>query len=151
MAEAVWTQRRLDVRYERANRAVADRVLEPLGLVLKAGTWYLVARPAADDGRGPRTYRVSRVHAAAMRDEAFERPDGFDLETFWADYQRGYAERVYSATAVVRLSPQGRELLFLIGTIAARRARATMSAPDADGWVTARRARSSRCATASTR
>jgi predicted DNA-binding transcriptional regulator YafY len=138
VAEAAWTQRRLDVRYERANRVVTDRVLEPLGLVLKAGTWYLVAQPAAADGRGPRTYRVSRVHAAAMRPDSFRRPGGFDLEGFWADYQRGYEKRVYSETAVVRLSPQGRELLFLVGPIAARRARATMSEPDADGWVTAR-------------
>jgi predicted DNA-binding transcriptional regulator YafY len=133
IAEAVWTQHRLDVRYERANRAVADRVLDPLGLVLKAGTWYVVA--AADDGRGPRTYRISRVHSAAVRDEAFDRPADFDLEAFWADYQRGYVERVYRERAVVRLSPQGRELLFLIGTIPARRARAGMSAPDRDGWA----------------
>jgi predicted DNA-binding transcriptional regulator YafY len=133
VAEAAWTQRRIDVRYERANRAVADRVLDPLGLVLKAGTWYLVAR--AGDAREPRTYRVSRVLAAAVRDEEFDRPAGFDLESFWADYQRGYAERVYSETALVRLSPAGRELLFLIGTIAARRARADMSEPEPDGWV----------------
>src|SRR4051812_35551592 len=113
IAEAAWLRRRVDVRYERANRAVADRVLEPLGLVLKAGTWYLVARPAADDGRGPRTYRVSRVHAAALGAESFERPADFDLEAFWAEYQRGYEERVYRETALVRLSAPGRELLFL--------------------------------------
>jgi predicted DNA-binding transcriptional regulator YafY len=135
IAEAVWTERRVDVRYERANRAIGKRLLDPLGLVLKAGTWYVVGVPVPDDGRGPRTYRVSRVLAAAVRDEAFERPAGFDLEAFWADYQRGYAERVYTDTAVVRLSPAGRELLFLVGTIAARRARAEMSEPDADGWT----------------
>lgn len=138
IAEAVWRQHRVEVRYERSNRAVVDRLLEPLGLVLKAGTWYLVAVPAADDGRGPRTYRVSRVHAAAVREEAFERPDGFDLEAFWAGYQRGYEKRVYREEALVRLSPAGRELLFLVGTIAARRARAEMSEPDADGWITTR-------------
>jgi predicted DNA-binding transcriptional regulator YafY len=138
IADAVWSQRQLDVRYERANRQLGERRLEPLGLVLKAGTWYLVAAPAPADGRGPRTYRVSRVHAAALRDETFERPAGFDLEAFWAEYQRGYEKRVYSETALVRLAPQGRELLFLVGPIAARRARAEMSEPDADGWVTTR-------------
>jgi predicted DNA-binding transcriptional regulator YafY len=138
IAEAVWTQRCIDVRYERANRVVVDRVLAPLGLVLKAGTWYLVARPVDPDGRGPRTYRVSRVHAAAVRDEEFDRPRGFDLETFWADYQRGYEKRVYSGTALIRLSPAGRELLFLVGPIASRRARAEMSEPDATGWTRTR-------------
>jgi predicted DNA-binding transcriptional regulator YafY len=137
VAEAAWLRRRVDVRYERANRAVVERVLEPLGLVLKAGTWYLVARPTGD-GRGPRTYRVSRVHAAALRADGFERPDGFDLETFWAEYQRGYELRVYRETATIRLSAAGQQLLFLVGTIPARRARAEASAPDADGWVTTR-------------
>lgn len=148
IAEAVWTQRRVDVRYERANRVVADRVLEPLGLVLKAGTWYVVAGSAgsaeparsaeAGKRRGARTYRVSRVHAAAVRDEPFERPAGFELEAFWTDYQRGYEQRVYRESALVRLAPEGRELLFLLGTVPARRARADMSVPDADGWNTAR-------------
>jgi len=136
IAEAAWLGRRVEVRYERADRTVVDRRLEPLGLVLKAGTWYLVARP--DDGRGPRTYRVSRVHAAAMVDEPFDRPAGFDLEAFWADYQRGYEARVYREEAVVRLAPEGRQLLFLVGTIPARRARAAMSEPDPDGWSTTR-------------
>jgi predicted DNA-binding transcriptional regulator YafY len=81
---------------------------------------------------------VSRVHAAAVRDEPFARPSGFDLEAFWADYQRGYEERVYSEVALVRLSPEGRQLLFLVGPIAARRARAVMSEPDDDGWTTTR-------------
>ena len=138
VAEAAWTGRRVDVRYERANRVIVERVLEPLGLVLKAGTWYLVAAPAGGDARGPRTYRVSRVHAAAVRDEPFERPAGFDLEAFWVDYQRGYEKRVYTEAALVRLSPEGRQLLFLVGSIAARRARAEMSEPDADGWTTTR-------------
>jgi predicted DNA-binding transcriptional regulator YafY len=135
VAEAVWSQRRLDVRYERANREVGPRLLDPLGLVLKAGTWYLVAQPHPDDGRGPRTYRVSRVHAAAVRDEEYERPAGFDLEAFWTEYQRGYERRVYRESASVRLSPTGRELLFLVGPIAARRARAQMSEPDRTGWT----------------
>jgi predicted DNA-binding transcriptional regulator YafY len=136
IAEAVWTARRVDVRYERANRELGTRVLDPLGLVLKAGTWYLVASPQPPDGRGPRTYRVSRVHAAALRDEPVTRPSDFELEAFWADYQRGYERRVYRESALVRLSPAGRELLFLVGPIPARRARTKMSEPDADGRTT---------------
>lgn len=134
VADAVWSQRCVEVRYERANRVVVDRILEPLGLVLKAGTWYLVAS-VADDGRGPRTYRVSRVRSAAVRDEGFERPDGFDLEKHWADYQREYEQRIFRATATIRLSPDGRSLLFLIGSAAARAGHAAMQPADADGWA----------------
>lgn len=134
IAEAVWGERRLHVRYERSNRSVVDRVLEPLGLVLKAGTWYLVAS-AVPDHHGPRAYRVSRVHLAAALDAPFERPAGFDLERHWQDYQRGYQDRVYRERALVRLSPAGRELLFLLGTVAARAARAAMQPADAHGWA----------------
>ena len=135
IADAVWTQRRLRVRYERANRAVVDRVLEPLGLVLKAGTWYLVASVPADH-RGPRTYRVSRVHAAAVLDESFDRPRGFNLEAHWTGYQRDYEQRIFHDTATIRLNATGRQLLFLIGAAAARAGHAAMSEPDADGWTT---------------
>ena len=132
VAEAVWTQRRLDVRYERADRTVDERVLEPLGLVLKAGTWYFVARRP---GRSARTYRVSRVHLARVVDEPFDRPDDFVLEDFWAGYQRDYERRVFSGSARVRVSAQGVGLLFLLGTTAARAARAALTPPDASGWA----------------
>jgi predicted DNA-binding transcriptional regulator YafY len=134
VADAVWSQRCVQVRYERANRVVVERILEPLGLVLKAGTWYLVASVAAD-GRGPRTYRVSRVRSAVVLDQRFERPADFDLETHWAQYQRDYERRIFHATATIRLSPDGRSLLFLIGTAAARAGHAAMEPPDADGWA----------------
>jgi predicted DNA-binding transcriptional regulator YafY len=134
IADAVWSERRVEVRYERANRAVVERVLEPLGLVLKAGTWYLVAG-VRGDARGPRTYRVSRVLAAAVLDEPVQRPAGFDLAAHWGEYQRGYTRRVYRETATIRLSEAGRQLLFLVGRIPAREGHRAMGAPDADGWA----------------
>lgn len=134
MAEAAWTTRRVAVRYERANRAVVDRVLEPLGLVLKAGTWYLVAR-AVGGPDTPRTYRVSRIRSAALTDQSFARPPGFDLERHWNDYQRDYAERVYREQADVRVDAAGRDLLFLLGPVPARRAHAALGEVDADGWA----------------
>ncbi|MFN2519203.1 MAG: helix-turn-helix transcriptional regulator [Jatrophihabitantaceae bacterium] len=134
VADAVWSQRRVDVRYERANRGIVDRTLEPLGLVLKGGTWYLVAQPGSD-GHGPRTYRISRVRTAVVLDETFERPDGFDLATHWADYQREYEQRIFRATARIRLSADGRSLLFLIGTAAAHAGHAAMEPADSEGWA----------------
>jgi predicted DNA-binding transcriptional regulator YafY len=134
VADAVWAQHQVRVRYERANRLVVERVLEPLGLVLKAGTWYVVASVAGDE-RGPRTYRVSRIRTAARLAEGFERPDGFDLETHWAVYQRDYERRIFRDTATIRVSEQGRSLLFLIGSAAARAGHQAMQPPDADGWM----------------
>lgn len=80
LSEAVWSDRRVEVSYHRKDRAVR-RTLDPLGLVLKAGTWYLVA---AHRGR-PRSYRVSRVVASRVLDDVAQRPDGFELSTWWSD------------------------------------------------------------------
>jgi predicted DNA-binding transcriptional regulator YafY len=137
IADAAWTQRRLRVRYERSRHDLVQRTLDPLGIVLKAGSWYLVATVAdrAAESGAPRTYRVSRMHEVAVLDDRFERPDSFDLRTHWDAYQADYAQRIYRETATVRLSAAGRELLFLLGPIAVRAARAGMGSQDADGWA----------------
>ncbi|HEV2374433.1 MAG TPA: WYL domain-containing protein [Streptosporangiaceae bacterium] len=66
-----------------------DCRLEPLGLVLKAGTWYLVA----SEGTAVRGYRVGRFERVRLTDERFSRPPRFDLAAFWAawceEFERG--------------------------------------------------------------
>jgi predicted DNA-binding transcriptional regulator YafY len=83
LASATWQERRLTARY-REGRRVVRRTLDPLGLVLKAGAWYLVARRSA----GMRVYRVSRFVSVRIRDDGFERPDDFDLAAFWEEWSR---------------------------------------------------------------
>jgi predicted DNA-binding transcriptional regulator YafY len=85
LARAVWEDRVLEMVYDRGDQKVERRV-EPLGLVLKAGTWYLVAR----SGDQHRTYRVSRVVEATVTLEAFERPADFELADFWAESIAAY-------------------------------------------------------------
>jgi len=73
---AVFTDRRLRLRYRSSgHRSASERVVDPYGLVCKAGTWYLVADQAGE----PRLFRVSRV-ASAVTDEApVRRRDGVKL------------------------------------------------------------------------
>jgi predicted DNA-binding transcriptional regulator YafY len=80
LAGALWRGRRLDIRY-REGSAVVSRRLHPLGLVLKAGVWYLLARRRGEE----RVYRVSRIVSAREREESCERPPDFDLAAAWAD------------------------------------------------------------------
>ncbi|MEU0272399.1 WYL domain-containing protein [Streptomyces sp. NPDC006307] len=107
--DAVLTQRVVDVRYRRwrAPQEV-DRRLRPYGLVLKSGTWYVVA--AAENGTAT-TYRVSQVLDAVVGDERFDRPRDFDLGAYWASYLDDFQARRYTGTATVRLSPVGRRRL----------------------------------------
>jgi predicted DNA-binding transcriptional regulator YafY len=76
--------------------------LEPYGLVLKAGRWYVVA---GAEGSGPRTFRVDQILELATSDEEFTRPEAFDLAAYWTAYQRDFHDRLYRAEAVVRLAP----------------------------------------------
>jgi predicted DNA-binding transcriptional regulator YafY len=78
VAEAVWESRPLAMTYAGPDGRVERRV-EPLGLVLKADTWYLVARR----DHLLRTYRVSRILEATCLPARFERPEAFDLASHW--------------------------------------------------------------------
>ena len=78
--DALWSDRRLRLRYRRSLDRVVARTVEPYGLVCKAGTWYMLAGVEGE----PRVYRISRIEDAAITDETFERPAGFDLRSAWA-------------------------------------------------------------------
>ena len=130
VADAVWNQRRLRVRY-RSVSGEAVRTLEPLGVVLKAGVWYVVARSSGQ----VRTYRVSRVLEVQLLDERFERPQGFDLASSWRAWSRRFETAVYRGEAVVRLAPGTLDRLYrLLGPVRARAARESAGPAGEDGW-----------------
>jgi predicted DNA-binding transcriptional regulator YafY len=102
LAGAVWEAQRVQISYRRGERAgTVDRTIEPLGLVLKGGIWYVVARPAESDS--VRTYRVSRVVDAKLLVDRFVRPDGFDLAAHWGESRTAYEQSVERVEVVVRL------------------------------------------------
>jgi predicted DNA-binding transcriptional regulator YafY len=78
IAGALWRGRRIDVRY-REGAAVVSRRLDSLGLVLKAGVWYLLAERRKEE----RVYRVSRIVSASERPETCTRSPDFDLAAAW--------------------------------------------------------------------
>ncbi|GHG35980.1 MULTISPECIES: helix-turn-helix transcriptional regulator [Amycolatopsis] len=130
-AEALWQDRVVEIRYRRWSPApgVVTRRLHPLGLVLKAGVWYLVAGPR------PRTYRVANIEEFRALDEQFTRPAGFDLPAFWRAHVERYEGSEEAETAVVRLSPAGIAALpDILGPRAARLVARTLEPEDAEGW-----------------
>ncbi|MEO3872947.1 YafY family protein [Nonomuraea sp. B12E4] len=133
VADAVWNERRIQVRYRRwkAPQEV-ERRLEPYGLVVKAGRWYLVAGA----GEHVRTYRVSQILDLHPLPEVFTRPDGFDLAAYWQGYLEEFEARLKWGEAVVRLSPAGLKRLddlMTPGVVAA--ARESAQPPDEQGWT----------------
>ncbi len=132
IARAVWSERRVAMRYESWKGEVARRV-DPLGLVLKAGVWYLVAR-AATDGKGVRTYRLSNILDLAITDESFKRPDKFDLAAWWIASTRRFEKELVTDVALLRVSASGMKLLHELGAAVAQAAASSSSKPDESGW-----------------
>lgn len=132
VADAVWDDRRLTARYRRPDSEV-ERVLEPYGLVLKAGVWYLVARVNTD----VRVYRVDRFSSVAVADSRFHRDPEFELAAFWEERATQFARSLLRAEVTVRLSEAGRLRLPQV-TDRAAVAEALLAAggPDESGWVT---------------
>src|SRR6266540_313590 len=106
IAAATWQGRRLNARY-REGRRIVRRTLDPLGLVLKGGAWYLVARRSA----GMRVYRVSRFDSVRVREDGFERPDGFDLADYWDEWSRTFEASLPRVEVRVRASELVRRFL----------------------------------------
>ncbi len=130
LSDAVWTSTRIVIGYWRED-SVVERVLEPLGLVLKAGTWYVVA---GVDGQ-IRTYRVSRVDSAALSTERFERPSGFDLAAYWSESTAAYERDVPRIDVDIRVRPDRIERLRSAVSNAVVSAAEPLPGPDPEGWL----------------
>jgi predicted DNA-binding transcriptional regulator YafY len=119
-------RRRLDMLYE-SWRKTARRSVDPLGLVLKAGEWYLVAR----SGKHTLIFRVAAIHEADILDQRFHRPD-CDLPRLWKGLTDEFLQSLRRSTAVIRVAPQAMSLVDRLGSDMAGLLRA--AAADEDGW-----------------
>ena len=99
--DAVARERRLAFDYTKANGERAPRTVDPLGLVAKGMSWYLVARGA----NGIRTYRVSRMESVAVLAAGFVRPARFDLAEFWKQSTAELDRQRARYTTVLLLTP----------------------------------------------
>jgi predicted DNA-binding transcriptional regulator YafY len=137
LARALRSGRRLALGY----RAPGDpgdaepRVVGPLGLVNKAGAWYLVAAPAGrvHDRPGVRVFRVARIASARPLAEAFERPAGFELAAFWRQWSAEFEASRPRLPVTLRASPRALAILGEVFGQAAGPALAAALPPDEHG------------------
>jgi predicted DNA-binding transcriptional regulator YafY len=131
--DAVARQRQLAFDYVRGDGERSARSVDPLGLVAKGTSWYLVARGAS----GLRTFRVSRMTGATVLASGFERPAKFDLAEYWARTTAELAGRRKRFSVTLAVAPAAAQML------AGRCATSPISAAKnagviPDGWVTLR-------------
>jgi predicted DNA-binding transcriptional regulator YafY len=79
---ALWNDLELDIITKTVFGAQIEQIVDPMGLVAKAGEWYLVARL----GSGLRVFRISHLVKATCLEKTFARPEDFDLPAFWDAY-----------------------------------------------------------------
>jgi predicted DNA-binding transcriptional regulator YafY len=138
LARALRLGRQVRLAYRHGDgREDAARAVGPLGLVNKAGTWYLVA--LADDGRGdatddPRVFRAGRISGAVVLAEPFPRPPGFGLAEFWARWSAGFEASRPRIQVRLQASPGALAALPEVYGPAAGPALAAALPPGADGW-----------------
>jgi predicted DNA-binding transcriptional regulator YafY len=133
LAEAVWNQHVVLVRYQRWHGLV-ERRLEPLGIVLKGGAWYLVAQAEGQI----RTYLAARMLEVQVLPGQFERPEGFHLAHFWRASTEEFESKMLRYEATVRASPRAVAMVnHLFSPVVVNAFNASLSAPDAEGWVEA--------------
>ena len=131
VANALWRDERVAVRYE-GWAGTTRTTLDPLGLVLKAGEWYVVAC-----ARGAvRPFRVASIRALRATGETFERPRDFVLGAFWEASRARFERSLYKGTATVRASPKGRSALSGLSAAVADAVELAEGKPDREGWVT---------------
>jgi predicted DNA-binding transcriptional regulator YafY len=118
IAAAVWNETCVEIRYRRGKGTVT-RLLQPLGLVLKAGIWYVVAAV----GEAMRTYRIANIVALTATGERFQRPPDFDLVRFWTAATRSYELGLYRGHAVLEVGAKGMARLELMSAAVQEAAR----------------------------
>src|SRR6185503_20308808 len=100
--EAVARDRKLTFEYTKADGEQSSRTVDPLGLVSKGLSWYLVARTA----KGMRTFRVSRMRKVTVLAVQFERPPRFDLAEHWKAATAELDRKRASFRTVLSLKPE---------------------------------------------
>ncbi|MBS4193142.1 YafY family transcriptional regulator [Bacillus sp. FJAT-49705] len=131
LQQAIWDERKLQIKYERADGKCIERVVSPLGLVAKGSTWYLIASA----NEKVRNYRASRIKSVSLTDELFSRPNDFDLTQYWNDSTKEFIKSLpkyevdveISSSIVPRIKFTGRFVQIL-----------KMDSPSESGWIPAK-------------
>jgi len=102
LQDAIWTERKLRITYERGGECVAvEREVDPLGLVAKGSAWYLVGGVSGE----LRSYRVTRIVRAETLETACQIPPDFDLQNFWRQSTATFKASLPKYTATFRVAP----------------------------------------------
>jgi predicted DNA-binding transcriptional regulator YafY len=128
LQQAIWEERKLKMNYEKANKETSERIVEPLGLVAKGRTWYLIAISNGDI----RNFRVSRIKSAELTIDSFSRPAEFQLAEYWNQSKQTFVENLPTFEVDVEVSPSIVQRLTFTGRFVQLLNTGT---PKENGWI----------------
>jgi len=135
LAAAIRDGRQLRLGYRRGDQGPeTTRVVAPLGLVNKAGVWYLVACGASRGGDDPAVFRAGRVTSAQVLSDPVARPPGFDLASFWERWSASFADSRPKIEVRLRASPPALAVFPEVFGDPVRPALDAAGPPDDAGW-----------------
>jgi predicted DNA-binding transcriptional regulator YafY len=129
VAAADWSERALRFRYA-SRTALGERQVDPLGIVLKGGAWYLVAGVKGET----KTFRIARMSDVTLLEKTCDYPKSFDLADHWAESIRRYEVDLHPNKATIRVSPAGLAMLDDLLPPYIRSGAVISPEPDRDGW-----------------
>jgi len=130
LAAAVLADHAVAIEYESWNGRKV-RVVEPLGLVLKAGAWYMLAL----NSNRYAIYRVEGIHAIRTLEKRKVQCRNFNLARVWRQEVSRFEASLRRARAILRIHESAMSRLIRLGADAAEAIRG--ASPDAEGWRTA--------------
>jgi predicted DNA-binding transcriptional regulator YafY len=100
LLDALWRERQMRFLYENVLCDATQRTVDPLGLVARGSTWYLIATRDNE----LRTYRVSRIKDPEVLDVPGRRPPDFDLAEYWKRSAAEFRQKLpqYHATFLAK-------------------------------------------------
>ena len=129
IAAATWSSTRIRIDYE-SWKSRKVRTVDPLGLVLKGGRWYLLAsRPQSIRVS---IYKLENVHSVELLGEQFRAPRDFRLSQIWRSEVLRFEASLKRSQATVRVGPAALSRVDRLGGENAESVRNAI--PESDGW-----------------
>ncbi|MDQ0271288.1 helix-turn-helix transcriptional regulator [Cytobacillus purgationiresistens] len=101
LQQAIWAEKKIEIDYQRADKESSKRSVEPLGLVAKGRTWYLIAA----ENQKIKSYRASRIITATITEEIFIRPIDFSLADYWDESKQNFISSLPTFDVKLEISP----------------------------------------------
>ncbi len=128
LQQALWEERKIRIAYEKANKETSERIVEPLGLVAKGRTWYLIAVANKDI----KNFRVSRIKYVELTNDLFARPTNFQLADYWTESKQNFVQSLPVFEVDVVASPAIIQRLSFSGRFAQV---VSKGSPNENGWL----------------